>query len=445
MNQFANAMAAPSTAATHDDATAPHNALYKKVAWRIMPLLLVCQLLAYLDRVNVGLAKIQMGHDLHFSEAAYGLGAGIFFLGYFLFEVPSNIMLHKVGARRWIARIMISWGILSAATMLVTGTTSFYVMRFLLGVAEAGFFPGIILYLTLWFPAVRRGRMTTLFMTATAVSGIVGGPLSGWIMTAFDGRHGWTGWQWLFLLEGLPSALVGLVVLRYLDDSIESAGWLRPEEKVLLRAALDDDARVRAGVTPRSSVLVIALSSLVYFLLLAGLYGIGFWLPSIIREAGVASPGEIGTLSAIPYLCAAVAMNLVAASADRRRAWKSHVALAAFAAAAGLIASTWWASSLVASMVALSLATAGILSALPLFWNLPTMMLRGVAAASGIAVINSMGNLSGFVSPLIVGWMAQRTHSAANGVVFLAVCVLLASVLTLLMRSAQAHPALPAV
>lgn len=445
MNQLANAMAAPSTAATHDNATAPHNALYKKVAWRIMPLLLVCQLLAYLDRVNVGLTKIQMGHDLHFSEAAYGLGAGIFFLGYFLFEVPSNIMLHKMGARRWIARIMISWGILSAATMLVTGTTSFYVMRFLLGVAEAGFFPGIILYLTLWFPAVRRGRMTTLFMTATAVSGIVGGPLSGWIMTAFDGRHGWTGWQWLFLLEGLPSALVGLVVLRYLDDSIESAGWLRPEEKAMLRAALDDDARLRAGVTPRSSVLVIALSSLVYFLLLAGLYGIGFWLPSIIREAGVASPGEIGTLSAIPYLCAAVAMNLVAASADRRRAWKSHVALAAFAAAAGLIASTWWASSLMVSLAALSLATAGILSALPLFWNLPTMMLRGVAAASGIAVINSMGNLSGFVSPLIVGWMAQRTHSAANGVVFLAVCVLLASVLTLLMRSAQAHPALPAV
>lgn len=445
MNQLATAIAAPSTAAMDHAPTAPLNALYKKVAWRIMPLLLVCQLLAYLDRVNVGLAKIQMGRDLHFSEAAYGLGAGIFFLGYFFFEVPSNIMLHKVGARRWIGRIMISWGLLSAATMLVTGTTSFYVMRFLLGVAEAGFFPGMILYLTLWFPAVRRGRMTTLFMTATAFSGIVGGPLSGWIMTAFDGRSGLTGWQWMFLLEGLPSALAGLVVLRYLDDNIDSARWLRSEEKATLRAALDDDARARTGITPRSSVLVIAWSSLVYFLLLAGLYGIGFWLPSIIREAGVVSPGAIGTLSAIPYLCAAVVMNLVAASADRRRAWKSHVALAAFAAAVGLIASAWWASSLMVSLAALSLATAGILSALPLFWNLPTMMLRGVAAASGIAVINSMGNLSGFVSPLIVGWMAQRTHSAANGVVFLAVCVLLAGVLTLLMRGARAHKALPPV
>jgi len=431
-----NTIRVPSTIQTQIVDETAQNTIYKKVAWRIMPLLLVCQLLAYLDRINVGLAKLQMGQDLGFSESAYGLGAGIFFLGYFLFEVPSNIMLHRIGARRWIARIMISWGLVSAATMLVTGTTSFYIMRFLLGVAEAGFFPGIILYLTLWFPSARRGRMTTLFMTATAASGVVGGPISGWIMTAFGGSHGLAGWQWLFLLEGLPSALMGLVVLRYLDDGIESAQWLLASEKKVLREERDRDEQARAAVTPRSSVNVIVLSSLVYFLLLAGLYGIGFWLPTIIRESGVSSAEEIGMLSAIPYICAGVVMNFVAFSADRKRAWKSHVALGAFAAAAGLMASTYWAGTLALSLAALSLATVGILSALPLFWNLPTMMLRGVAAASGIAVINSMGNLSGFVSPLIVGWLTQRSHSAADGVQFLAACVLLSGVLTLLMRSA---------
>jgi len=279
------------------------SATYKRVAWRLSPLLLICYVVAYLDRVNVGFAKLQMSTDLGLSDAVYGFGAGIFFFGYFIFEIPSNVILHKVGARVWIARIMITWGIVSALTMFITTPTMFYVMRFLLGVAEAGFFPGIILYLTYWFPAERRGRMTTLFMTAIAVSGLIGGPVSGWIMKNFDNVHGMHAWQWLFLLEGIPSIIVGVLVLMFMDDSIAKAKWLSPQEREILERNIARDNIEKVDM-PIRQVLANArvwVMSLTYFSFVMGLYGVSFWLPTIIKATGVTDALSIGLLSAIPF------------------------------------------------------------------------------------------------------------------------------------------------
>ena len=264
-------------------------ATYRKVSWRLTPLLLLCYVVAYLDRVNVGFAKLQMVSDLNLSDTVYGLGAGIFFFGYFLFEVPSNIILHRVGARVWIARIMVTWGVISALMMFVTTPAMFYVMRFLLGVAEAGFFPGVILYLTYWYPAHRRGRMTTFFMTAVALSGVIGGPVSGYILKAFNGVNGWHGWQWLFLLEGIPSVLVGVLVFFALDDRIAKATWLTDDEKALLERNIDAEEATKEDPslgTVMSSPRVW-LMALIYFSFVMGLYGIGFWLPTIIKATGV--------------------------------------------------------------------------------------------------------------------------------------------------------------
>ncbi|MCS0464608.1 MFS transporter, partial [Burkholderia mallei] len=313
-------MASTLPATTPGAPSAFEAATYRKVSWRLAPLLLLCYVVAYLDRVNVGFAKLQMAADLHLSDAVYGLGAGIFFIGYFLFEVPSNVILHKVGARVWIARIMVTWGIISALTMFVSTPAMFYTMRFLLGVAEAGFFPGVILYLTYWYPAHRRGRMTTLFMTAVALSGVVGGPISGYILKTFDGMNGWRGWQWLFLLEGVPSVLVGILLLFALDDGIAKAKWLDGDEKALLsRNVAAEEARKED--LPLSAVFAsprVWLMGFIYFSFVMGLYGVGFWLPTIIKSTGVTDAFAIGLLSAVPYAAAVVAMLAVARSADRR-------------------------------------------------------------------------------------------------------------------------------
>ncbi|MFS8978699.1 MFS transporter [Cupriavidus necator] len=409
------------------------DATYRKVSWRLVPFLLLCYVVAYLDRVNVGFAKLQMLNDLKFSETIYGLGAGIFFIGYFLFEVPSNVILHKVGARIWIARIMITWGAISAAMMFVTTPTMFYVLRFLLGIAEAGFFPGIILYLTYWYPANRRGRTTTFFMTAIALSGVIGGPLSGWVMQAFDGHNGWAGWQWMFLLEGLPSILVGLWVLAYLDDRIAHAKWLTPEEKALLERniahenAHKEDPPIRTVMfSPR-----VWLMSAIYFCFVMGLYGVSFWLPTIIKQTGVKSALDIGLLTAIPYGCAVVGMVLVAHSADRSGERRWHIAIPALAGSLGLLLSVQWHSDTTLAMVALTLATIGILTTLPLFWSLPTAFLAGTGAAAGIALINSLGNLAGFLSPYAVGWLKDLTHSTDSGMYLLAACLVVGAALTL--------------
>jgi len=417
-----------------DDVRTFEEATYRKVSWRLIPLLLVCYVIAYLDRVNVGFAKLQMLNDLGFSDLVYATGAGIFFIGYFFFEVPSNVILHKVGARVWISRIMVTWGILSACMMFVTTPTSFYVLRFLLGVAEPGFFPGIILYLTYWYPSNRRAGITSLFMTGIPLSGVIGGPLSGGIMTLFDGYNGWAGWQWMFLLEGLPAVALGVVVFFFLDDRISRAKWLTEDE----RALLEKNIVAEASEKEEESILKIFSSgrvwllAAIYFSFVMGIYGVSFWLPTIIKAMGIADPLEVGLMSAIPYGFAVFAMVLVGRSADRHRERRWHVAIPAMLGAVGLVLSVIWADNTLLAMAALTLATSGILCTLPLFWSLPTAFLAGTGAAAGIAMINSLGNLSGFVSPYAVGWLKELTASTNAGMYLLSGVLMVGALLTLL-------------
>jgi D-galactonate transporter len=415
----------------NDSGNDPLDSLYRRVSWRLMPFLFLCYVAAYLDRVNVGFAKLQMLSDLRFSDTVYGIGAGIFFVGYFLFEVPSNLLMTRTGARIWIARIMISWGVISSAMMFVDSVASFYVLRFLLGAAEAGFFPGIILYLTYWYPAHRRARMVALFMSGVAVAGVVGGPLSGWIMKTFAGLHGLSGWQWLFLLEGVPSMLLGIWTLFYLDDGIRSAKWLSEGDKQQLEQAIAEDGKQQqhmplAQMFSNGKVWLLAL---VYFLFVMGLYGVSFWLPQLVKNSGIDDVFTIGLLTAIPYFVAAVVMVLAARHSDRSGERRWHAAVAALAGALGLIVATVYSDNTVIAMAALSVATAGILSTFPIFWSLPTAMLGGAAAAAGIALINSVGNLAGFVSPYLVGAIKDATHSTANGIYLLAASLVAGAVL----------------
>jgi MFS family permease len=408
-------------------------ALYRKVAWRLIPLLLACYVVAYLDRVNVGFAKLQMIDQLGFSDTIYGLGAGMFFIGYFLFEVPSNIILHKMGARVWIGRIMISWGLISAAMMFVTTPTMFYVMRFLLGVAEAGFFPGIILYLTYWYPADRRARITAMFMTGIAIAGVIDGPVSGIIMKYTNGIYGWQGWQWMFLLEGLPSVALGLVVIMMLDDRISEARWLTEEERALLAHNIAKD---EAHKEDESFLRIISsgkvwLCAAIYFSYVMGVYGVSFFLPTIIKSMGHTDVVEIGLISSIPYSVSVVVMLLVARSADRTGERRWHVAIPGMLGAVGLALSVILAKDGSLAIAALTLGLSGIMTTLPLFWSLPTAFLAGTGAAAGIALINSLGNLAGFVSPYAVGWLKDATGSTDAGVYLLAAAMVVGVLLTL--------------
>ena len=409
------------------------DATFRRAAWRFMPLLFVCYVVAYLDRVNVGFAKLQMLNDLHFSEAVYGLGAGLFFVGYFFFEVPSNLLLHRLGARRWIARIMITWAALSLATAWVNSPLMFYVVRFFLGVAEAGFFPGMILYLTYWFPSYRRGRMVAVLMAGNPVSGMVGGPLSGAIMHAFAGTLGHAGWQWLFIIEAMPAIVLGVVVYFFLDDRVANATWLSDEEKAHIAREISEDAAVRT----HGSVKAVFASPRVYLLclilfgIIMGSYAIGFWQPTIIRNSGVRDPLMVGSLTVIPYTCALISMLLVGRSADRLRERRWHVSGPALIAAAGFCLCAFSGDQLFPAMVGLTLATAGVISALPMFWALPTSFLGGTGAAAGIALINSTGNLAGFVSPAVIGWLKMETHTLSSGLYLVAGTLTLSALLIL--------------
>ena len=408
-------------------------ATYRKVTWRLMPLLLLCYIVAYLDRVNVGFAKLQMMEQLGFSETVYGLGAGIFFIGYFIFEIPSNIILHKVGARVWIGRIMITWGLLSAAMLYVTTPMMFYVMRFFLGVAEAGFFPGIILYLTYWYPSHQRGRVTSLFMTGVAGAGVIGGPLSGAIMKYADGLMGWGGWQWMFLIEGLPSVALGLAVILLLDDRIADAKWLTDQERSLLMANIEKEAQHKEE-EPVLKVLSsgrVWLCAAIYFSYVVGLYGMSFYLPTIIKALGYKDVFEIGMISVIPYTVAVVVMLLVAKSADRLRERRWHVAIPGLLGGIGLALAVLLSDNPPLAIAALTLGMSGILTTLPLFWSLPTAFLAGTGAAAGIALINSLGNLSGFASPYAIGWLKDLTGSTNAGVYMMAAAMFVGVVLTL--------------
>jgi D-galactonate transporter len=434
----------PFTAAGAATAAAPNaiDALYRKVAWRLIPLLFVCYIVAYLDRVNVGFAKLQMQNALQFSEAIYGLGAGIFFIGYFLFEVPSNLFLHRVGARRWIARIMVTWGLLSAATMFVTTPMTFYIVRFLLGAAEAGFFPGVILYLTYWFPSHRRGKATSLFIAAIPVAGILGGPFSGWILQSMDGINGWAGWQWLFLLQGLPTVAVGIVVLYFLDDRVSEAKWLTPTERATLAREIAADSRGKAEGSVWSTLAKPAVWLLagVYFCVVSGLYGISFWMPSLIKAMGVKGALDIGLLSAIPWSFGVVAMYLVARSADKRNEQRWHSAIGCLVGAAGLVFSVVFSQTPVLALTGLTVATMGVMAALPVFWSMPTALLGGAAAATGIAFINSIGNLSGFSAPYMIGLIKDTTKTTDAGLYMLAAFLVLGSVLVLALGRSALKP-----
>ena len=410
-------------------------AAYSKVSWRLIPFLFLCYLFAYLDRVNIGFAKLQMLSDLKFSETIYGLGAGIFFIGYFLMEVPSNLALHRFGARKWIARIMITWGLISAAMIFVKTPAVFYVLRFLLGVAEAGFFPGIILYLTYWYPASRRSKITALFMTGIPIAGVIGGPLSGWVLQRFNNVNGMPGWQWLFIIEAIPSLVTGVITFFYLTDKIGDAKWLSVEEKAVLERGLaneTDKIEVHNGAGAFKSSRVWVLCAC-YFGIIMGLYGIGFWLPSLIKASGVTDVLDVGLLTMIPYGFAAVAMVLIGRNSDRTKERRWHVAVPAIIGAAGLVLSTFVPHQPAMAVIALTIATIGILGALCQFWSIPPAFLGGAAAATGIALINSVGNLAGFVSPYVVGWIKDATKSTDVGLYVIAISLVIAAFIVLTM------------
>ena len=390
------------------------NAVFRKVILRIVPFLMLCYVVSYLDRVNVGFAKLQMSSDLGFSEAAFGLGAGLFFIGYFIFEVPSNVLLQKVGAKIWIARIMITWGLVSGAFMFVNNEATFYLLRFLLGVAEAGFYPGVILYCTYWFPSQRRAKVIALFMSAIPVAGIFGNPLSGWIMNTFDGVSGLEGWQWMFVLEAVPALVIGVVTLFYLDNSVRSATWLDESEKQVVERAIREDSAHKENHGPVWAAFKdpkVWLMCGIYFCFVMGQYALTFWMPTFVKSTGIDNALTIGVLSAIPYVVALVAMNAFGWSADKRRERRWHLVIPALLGTVGFCFTALWSGSTMLSLVALSVAAAGVLTCAPLFWSLPTSFLGGAAAAAGIAVINSVGNLAGFVSPYMIGSIKDSTGS----------------------------------
>ncbi len=407
---------------------------YRKVTLRIVPFLFFCYLAAYLDRVNVAFAKLQMLDQLKFSEQTYAFGASVFFLGYVLVELPSNVILHRVGARLWIARIMITWGLLSGAMIFVRTPLSLYLVRFLLGVAEAGFIPGVLLYLTYWYPARRRGRITAIFLTAIPMASIFGGPLSGWILKAASGAHGLSGWQWLFLIETVPSLILGVVTLFYLDDRVASANWLEAEEKHLVTRNLASEEAEKEGLSQLSAAFStpwVWLLGLIYFGIVSGIYLNSFWVPTIIKQTGVADPLTIGLLTAIPYVAAVVAMIAVNASADRRGERRWHTLLSCLVTAVGFALTAWSGGHTTLAMVGLVLAVAGASSAQAAFWSLPAAFLGGMAAAAGIALVNALGNLAGFTTNNLVGWLAGLTHSNAASLYLFAAMLAVSGALVL--------------
>lgn len=408
--------------------------VYRKVAWRLVPFLGICYLAAYLDRVNVGFAKLQMLGDLAFSNTVYGLGAGIFFLGYVVFEVPSNILMHKIGAKVWIARIMISWGLIGAAMAFVTTPTQFYILRFLLGVAEAGFIPGVLLYLTYWFPAAWRGRIIALFLAAIPISNIIGGPLSGWILTTLNDVNGLRGWQWLFIVETIPSIVLGFVVLAFLDNRVENARWLSDEEKAQIKADIGAEAAQSSGhssVMDALKSLRVWLLGVAYFCIASSIYITSFWMPTLIKQQGINDPLQIGWLTAIPYSVAIIAMVLANISADRRAERRWHTAIPCMVTAIGLVISGTPGLGMGAAMFGLILAAAGASTTQACFWSLPPMFLTGAAAAAGIALVNSLGNVAGMASTALVGWLTDLTGSPNSALYLFAGFAVIGAVMVL--------------
>jgi D-galactonate transporter len=396
--------------------TTDDHALYSKISWRLMPMLLAAYVVAFLDRINIGYAQLQMKETLAFSDGVYGLGAGIFFIGYFLFEVPSNLMLEKTGARKTLLRIMFCWGLVAAAMMFVQTPTQFYVLRFLLGAFEAGFGPGVLLYLTYWYPSDRRGRMMAIFLSGAVAAAVIAGPLSGGIMKFLDGANGWHGWQWLFLVQGLPATVLGIVAYLYLQDKPEHAAWLSAAEKARLRDQLDHDSHPGARASAGSPWNMLRdsrmwLLSLIYFLLVAGTYAITFWLPTLIKSWGIADLLMIGLYAAVPNVFGIVGMILMARSSDRRKERRWHFMASALIVATGLGLTTVTQGHFAASLAAMCMAVIGITSIVPIFFALTSEVLSRQAAAAGIALVSSLGNLGAAVSPSITGAINAATGS----------------------------------
>ena len=418
-----------------DDSRA--EAILARAARRLIPVMALMYVASFLDRVNIGFAALTMNHDLGFSPQVFGIGAGIFFFGYFFFEVPSNLMLEKVGARVWMCRIMVSWGLVSMATAFVTTAPEFYVLRFLLGLAEAGLYPGMILYMTYWFPQATRARFIALFLAAVPAASVIGGPISGWLLGFEGALHGW---QWMLLLEGIPSLILGGAVLWLLPDRPANAKWLSAEDKAILTARLADDRRSDAGDGTLSGFWEMLADKRIWifiipdFSIVIGLYGMGLWMPQMIKAMGFSNL-ETGFLVTLPYIVSMIGMVLLGLSSDRSgdRVW--HVAGAAFAGAFGLLGAVLFTGPVLV-MASFCVAAFGIYGALAVFWTLPTAILRGMAAAGGLALLNSFSNLGGFFGPTLMGWLKQTTGTYTLGMSLLAMMLVFAGISTVLIGRA---------
>jgi sugar phosphate permease len=416
------------------------DALYRKITWRLLPFLTLCYMLAYLDRINIGFAKLQMQNQLAFSDAAYGVAAGIFFIGYVLFEIPSNLLLPKIGARKTLSRIMVLWGITSASMLFVRDVHAFYALRFLLGVFEAGFAPGMVLYLTYWYAPCRTARAMAVVMWAGPIGGVLGGPLSSWAMTTLAGAHGLEGWQWMFIVEGLPCCVLGVIAFFFLDDRPQQARWLSDEEKALLGADLGMQRKGRAAsevrhrslrtVVADPRVLTLAFSN---FCVIAGIYTVSFWLPTILRTAGVAGTMAIGLWSSLPYVAAIAAMGWLCRSSDRRSERRRHSALASIVGAIALAIAGLYPNQLGIALPAITLATAMLWASYTVLWALPAGYLGSAAAAGGIAFINICGALGGFASPIIIGYVKTLTGGMQAGMLTI-VAIALTGALAMLLN-----------
>lgn len=424
-------------AAAPPPATSLLDATYRRITWRLIPFLFVLWVLAWIDRVNIGFVKLTMLDDLRWSETIYGLGAGIFFLGYFFFEVPSNLLLQRIGARKTITRITLGWGIVCVLMMFVTTPGMFYFLRFLMGVFEAGFYPGIILYLTYWYPSERRARAFGMFMSASGVAGVIGGPLAGTVMNGLNGVNGWAGWQWVFLIEGVPSILAALVTWLYLTDRPAQATWLSAPQRQLVE---DDLARDQASLGQREESLIASLKDgrlwlliLVFFCVIAANSSLTFFGPSVVKEVGFTNPATVGWIMSLSYLCGAIGMVVNGLHSDRSKEARLHCAMAAALGAVGLLlTSVFIRTSPTLALIAQTVAIVGTMSAIPVFWQLPGRFLAGAAAAGGVALINSIANLAGFGAPFMLGVIKTQTGGLGPGLLIVAGIEVCATVLILL-------------
>jgi ACS family tartrate transporter-like MFS transporter len=429
-----------------DDAERYTRQIIRKVSWRLIPFLVLSYMLNFVDRVNLGFAALQMNKELSFTPTVFGWGAGILFVGYFFFGVPSNLALNRYGARRWVSLIMIVWGLVSASMVFVSGQTSYLVIRFLLGAAEAGFFPGVILYLTLWIPKAYRGQITSRFMFAQPIALTLGSLASGWLLQ-LDGVAGIAGWRWMFILEGLPSVIVGFIALWYLTDLPKNAKWLEEGERKWLQEELDKESRSVESVSKVGAFETISnpriwLLCLIYVGMVIGVYGVNMWLPQIIKNFGGLSTVEIGVFAAVPFIAASVGMLLIGMSSDRHREIKWHVTLAMGIAGVALLASAFTQRMPMVTILLLSISSIGMYGCMPIFWTIPPTFLTGKARATGIGIINSIGNLGGFGGPILVGMIRDSTGSFIYGLIFLGVCVVVGSVLVYFVsKRAEAVPA----